>query len=1277
MGPPTVQASNLIFSNTAATSTTISWTNGNGASRVVFVHVGASGSAAPLNYFPYTADSVFGSGTEIGSSGWFCVYKGTGTTVNITGLSPLTTYQVMTLEYNGSLGNELHLTTTSTGNPAGFTTIALSNNIATLSNLSLSAGTLNPVFASGTTNYTATVDFYTTGITVTPAATDSNAAITVNGVPVLSGNASGTIALNVGSNIITKIVTATDGIATETYTLTITRLAAGGPPPIITSFSPASGLAGTTVTISGSNFGATIAENTVFFGAVKAVVTAATTTSLTVTVPIEATYQPISVTNTTTVLTGYSATGFISTFTPNKANITTNDIMPKVDFGASSTWNVKIGDFDGDGKVDIASLDGSGTVSIFRNIATSGTINAGSLAPKVDFSAGNSTLGLAVGDLDGDGKLDIAVSNRTSNAVTVLRNTSSGIGNISFAASTSFGTNLNSYDVAIGDIDGDGKADLVAVNYAASTVSVLRNTSSGVGNISFAVKQDFTVGTNPVYVAIGDLDGDGKNDLAVSNLGSGVLSVLGNTSVIGTISFNTKVDFATNSSSGGIMTGDLNKDGKIDLIIGYFGGSVISVFNNTSSGIGNINFDPKIDFPAGSTASSIAIGDLDGDGNVDLAASSRNSGSLSVLRNTSLSGGPISFANKVDFTSASSVYMTAIGDLDGDGKNDIVVANNNGLGISVFRNNPLLAPITQATNVLFNTTTSTSTNVSWTNGNGTSRAVFMYKGASGTPLPVDLTTYTANTAFGTGTQIGTTGWYCIYNGAGTTVNVTGLTPATTYQVMTLEYNGTAGNQMYQTAVSTGNPAAVTTISNIATLSNLSISAGTLTPVFATATTSYTAIVSNAVTSLTLTPTTTNANATVTVNGVAVVSGSPSGAITLAVGSNVITTVVTAQDGTTIGTYTVTVTRSLAPPVITSFNPVNGPAGTTVIITGTDFGPTIAENTVFFGVVQAVVTAATATSLTVTVPVGTTYQSISVTNTTTVLTGYSMIPFTLTFTPNKGTITLDDILPKVNFTAGTVVLSLASGDFDGDGKDDLVSTNAGSNTMSVFRNTAASGTINTGSFASKIDFTTGTAPKGVRAGDFDGDGKLDLAVANLTGTEVSVFRNISTGPGNINFANKVAYTTGTSPSDVAIIDVDGDGKTDLVTSNLDSNSISVLRNISSGIGNINFEPKVDFATSGRTQAIGSADLDGDGKMDIITANLSGAISVLRNTSTVGTVGFATQVSYVIGTSGYNVVIGDFNKDGKPDIAQLLMQVVLMYLFLKIVLQELGILILILK
>ena len=278
-----------------------------------------------------------------------------------------------------------------------------------------------------------------------------------------------------------------------------------GQVPTITSFSPSSGLVGTSVTITGTNFNTTPANNVVIFGATKATVTAATSTQLTVTVPTGATYAPITVLNTVTGLLAYANSNFTPTFTPNKGDITTTDFSAKVDFTTGAgPYSVAIGDLDGDGKADLAVANyGSNTVSVFRNTGSSGTI---SYAAKVDFTTGSFPYSVAIGDLDGDGKADLAVANVSSATVSVFRNTGSS-GTISYAAKVDFTTGTNPISVAIGDLDGDGKADL-AVAEGSTTVSVFRNTGSS-GTISYAAKVDFTTGTNPRSVARGDLDGDG------------------------------------------------------------------------------------------------------------------------------------------------------------------------------------------------------------------------------------------------------------------------------------------------------------------------------------------------------------------------------------------------------------------------------------------------------------------------------------------------------------------------------------------------------------------------------------------------------------------------------------------------------------------------------------------------------------------------------------------------------------------------------------------------
>lgn len=118
-------------------------------------------------------------------------------------------------------------------------------------------------------------------------------------------------------------------------------------------------------------------------------------------------------------------------------------------------------------------------------------------------------------------------------------------------------------------------------------------------------------------------------------------------------------------------------------------------------------------------------------------------------------------------------------------------------------------PDIQASNLTFNNITENSVAASWTNGNGSRRAVFIANITSGTPSPVNNVTYNANPVFESGSQIGASGWYCVYNGAGNTVDITGLTADSTYRMMVVEYNGNTGNEIYNLTANTNDPANVT------------------------------------------------------------------------------------------------------------------------------------------------------------------------------------------------------------------------------------------------------------------------------------------------------------------------------------------------------------------------------------------------------------------------------------------------------------------------------------
>ncbi|MCF8428810.1 MAG: IPT/TIG domain-containing protein [Bacteroidia bacterium] len=149
----------------------------------------------------------------------------------------------------------------------------------------------------------------------------------------------------------------------------------------ITNLTPTSGPIGTSVTISGTGFSATAANNTVWFGGVKAIIDSASTTSLKVTVPIGAMHAPIRVLVNGSGI-AESTKAFVVTY--SFGSINTISMETKVDFATrTNPYSVSIGDIDGDGKLDlvVANYD-SNSVSVYRNTSTSGTISSGSFATK-------------------------------------------------------------------------------------------------------------------------------------------------------------------------------------------------------------------------------------------------------------------------------------------------------------------------------------------------------------------------------------------------------------------------------------------------------------------------------------------------------------------------------------------------------------------------------------------------------------------------------------------------------------------------------------------------------------------------------------------------------------------------------------------------------------------------------------------------------------------------------------------------------------------------------
>jgi hypothetical protein len=271
---------------------------------------------------------------------------------------------------------------------------------------------------------------------------------------------------------------------------------------------------------------------------------------------------------------------------------------------------IAVGDLDGDGKPDLAVVtDYPGGVDVLSNSG------GGTFAPAVNYAAAGKGTSLAIADLNGDGKNDIAVTSIYVDTASLVLLLNSGGGTFS---TVSYPAPNYVTSVAVGDLDGDSRPDLVigdsGSGFAPGGVNLFANMGSGM----FGLTSRFGVTTNPNDVAIADLNGDGKRDMVLAGF-TGDTDVLLNT---GSGMFGAAVGYSLGQAGidptiigpAALRLGDLDGDGAPDI-----------AFASTQSGVGallnrgNGTFAAPITFPFCSTPRFIALGDLNGDGKLDIA----------------------------------------------------------------------------------------------------------------------------------------------------------------------------------------------------------------------------------------------------------------------------------------------------------------------------------------------------------------------------------------------------------------------------------------------------------------------------------------------------------------------------------------------------------------------------------------------------------------------------------------------------------------------------------
>ena len=321
-------------------------------------------------------------------------------------------------------------------------------------------------------------------------------------------------------------------------------------------------------------------------------------------------------------------------------------------FGAGSNPNsVTVGDFNGDGKLDlVVANEGSGNVSILLGNGN-GTFQAA-----MDYGAGTDPDSVAVGDFRGDGKLDLVVANGGSNNVSILL----GNGDGTFQAAVNYGVGSGSapMSVAAGDFNGDGKLDLAVANEFSNNVSILLGNGDG----TFKTAVNYGAGSTLFAVAVGDFNGDGKLDLAVADAVSDYVSVLlGN----GDGTFKTAVQYVAGLEPLSVAVADFNGDGKLDLAVANYEGNNVSIL----LGKGNGTFQAAVNYGTG-TPGSVAVGDFNGDGKLDLVVvGGVNSDNVSVVA-LLLGNGDGTFQAAVNYGTGADTSV-ALGDFNGDGRLDL------------------------------------------------------------------------------------------------------------------------------------------------------------------------------------------------------------------------------------------------------------------------------------------------------------------------------------------------------------------------------------------------------------------------------------------------------------------------------------------------------------------------------------------------------------------------------------------------------------------------------
>jgi len=308
----------------------------------------------------------------------------------------------------------------------------------------------------------------------------------------------------------------------------------------------------------------------------------------------------------------------------------------------------------------------AGTLAVGQAYGIAGSnINDAIFHPRVTYENGPWAYAIASGDLNSDGLNDVVVTSLYKNIIDVF--TQNPLGTLNPRVTYPMGSGSDSLGVAVGDVNNDGKDDVVATNREIGRVSVFLQNPLGTLNRRII----YAVGARPVSVKIGDLNSDGLNDVVVTNWGSNTISVL-TQKPSGFL--NRQVTYGAGSLPWGLAVGDVNGDSKVDVVAGNYDSDTISVYLQTASG----TLSSQITYTGCDDPRGIDIGDVNSDGRNDVVVGNGRPGTIGIFtQNLEGNLNPmVSYRLTITKPPGGSEgpSFLAIGDVNSDGLNDVVVS---------------------------------------------------------------------------------------------------------------------------------------------------------------------------------------------------------------------------------------------------------------------------------------------------------------------------------------------------------------------------------------------------------------------------------------------------------------------------------------------------------------------------------------------------------------------------------------------------------------------------